>query len=342
MSRRTPRSDRLWTTDSSTASSGQALRVRPPARPPELRGQVFRARDALASGQLTRNHLESRAWRRLFRGVYADATLPDTHGTSVAGAALVVPDGAVFAGRTAAYLLGAEALVDAAAPVEVIVPEADRFGPVIGLRIRRTSLPISDVRSVGGYTCTTPLRTAVDIARHEDGPASVVALDVLLSRGLVRARDLADAAALLPPGRGSVRARRAVDLADERAESPPESVLRVLLRSAGLAPVPQYVVRDAEGRFVARVDLAFPEVRVAVEYDGAWHGRPGELSRDRRRHNALVAAGWTVVHVTAADMHTPDRVVASVTAVLCERGVVRPITPGKGRISPRSLRGEQA
>ena len=135
-------------------------------------------------------------------------------------------------------------------------------------------------------------------------------------------RDLEEAAAVLPPGRGSVRARRAVDLADERAESPPESVLRVLLRSAGLAPVPQYVVRDAEGRFVARVDLAFPELRVAVEYDGAWHGRPGQLARDRRRLNALVAAGWTVVHLTAADMHAPDRVVTSVTTLLRERGLI--------------------
>jgi very-short-patch-repair endonuclease len=298
--------------------------VRSPARPAVLHGRVFRARDALASGLLTRNQLESRAWRRLFRGVYADAALPHDHGTSVAGAALLVPDGAVFAGRTAAYLMGAEALVEVGAPVEVVVPEAARFGPVIGLRIRRTSLPITDVRSVGRYTCTTPLRTAVDIARYEEMPGSVVALDVLLSRGLVRPRDLGEAAASLPPGRGSVRARRAADLADERAESPPESVLRVLLRSAGLAPVPQYVVLDAGGRFVARVDLAFPELRVAVEYDGAWHGQPGELARDRRRHNALVAAGWTVVHVTAADMHTPDRVVASVTALLRERGVARP------------------
>jgi very-short-patch-repair endonuclease len=298
--------------------------VRPPARPPALHGRVFRARDALAAGLLTRNQLESRAWRRLVRGVYADAALPHDHGISIAGAALVVPDGAVFAGRTAAYLLGAETLVEAAAPVEVVVPEADRFGPVSGLRIRRTSFPITDVRSVGRYTCTTPVRTAVDIARYENVPDSVVALDVLLSRGLVRARDLAEAVALMPPGRGSVRARRAVDLADERAESPPESVLRVLLRSTGLAVVPQHVVRDVGGRFVARVDLAFPELRVAVEYDGAWHGRPGELARDRRRHNALVAAGWTVVHVTAADMHTPDRVVASVTALLSERGVVRP------------------
>ena len=34
-----------------------------------------------------------------------------------------------------------------------------------------------------------------------------------------------------------------------------------------LTPQPQYVVRAADGRSVARVDLAFPEHLVAVEYD---------------------------------------------------------------------------
>ncbi len=67
---------------------------------------------------------------------------------------------------------------------------------------------------------------------------------------------------------------------------------------------------------MARVDLAFPEQRVAVEYDGAWHGDPGQLTRDRRRLNALVAAGWTVLHVTAADLRQPEDLVARVAALL--------------------------
>jgi very-short-patch-repair endonuclease len=307
-----------------------------PTRPPELRGRVFRGRDAVAAGLLSRRQLASSAWRPVLRGVYADATLPETHEVAIAGAALIVPADAVFGGRSAAYLLGAESLVEVATPVEVVVPEAARFGPVIGLRIRRTSIPLDDVRSVRRYTCTTPLRTALDIARFEVVPRAVVALDVLLSRGLVRAGDLGAAAASLPPGRGTRRARRAVALSDERAESPPESVLRVLLRLAGLMPEPQYVVRDAEGRFVARVDLAFPEQRVAIEYDGAWHGRPGQLARDRRRLDALVAAGWTVLHVTAGDLHDPSALVNAVRRLLLDRGVVHLPGTDEGCTSPRS------
>ena len=70
------------------------------------------------------------------------------------------------------------------------------------------------------------------------------------------------------------------------------------------------------GRFVARVDMAYPEHKLAIEYDGLWHGAPGQLGRDRRRLNAVVAAGWRVVHVTAADLHKVDRIVAAVRVAL--------------------------
>ena len=89
-----------------------------------------------------------------------------------------------------------------------------------------------------------------------------------------------------------------------------------MLRDAGLRPVSQHVVLDARGRFVARVDLAFPGQRVAVEYDGAWHAAPGQFARDRRRLNALQAAGWRVLHVTAADLHHPELVIARLRALL--------------------------
>jgi very-short-patch-repair endonuclease len=89
-----------------------------------------------------------------------------------------------------------------------------------------------------------------------------------------------------------------------------------MLRLAGLHPQPQYPIRDPAGRFIARVDLAFPGPRVAIEYDGAWHGDKGQLPRDRRRLNALVQAGWRVLHLTAADLRDPVAVVAAVRRLL--------------------------
>lgn len=107
-----------------------------------------------------------------------------------------------------------------------------------------------------------------------------------------------------------------MELADGRAESPPESRLRVGLILAGLpAPQPQFEVRH-DRRFVARVDLAYPQRKLAIEYDGAWHGEPGQFGRDRQRLNQLLAAGWRVIHVTAADLHHPGALVATVRAAL--------------------------
>jgi very-short-patch-repair endonuclease len=71
-----------------------------------------------------------------------------------------------------------------------------------------------------------------------------------------------------------------------------------------------------DGRFVARVDFAWPDLKLAVEYDGLWHAEPGQFARDRRRLNLLREAGWRVVFVTAADMHWPDQVVIRIATAL--------------------------
>ena len=276
---------------------------------------MFRKRDVVGRGLLTPSELRSSAWRRLYRGVYADAELPDSLDLRIRGAGLLVPGTAVFGGRTAAYLHGATELADLRGPVEVTVPTGVRFGPVAGMRVRQAPLPATDVAVLEGRRCTAGLRTALDIARHEPVIDAVAALDVLLARAIVGTGELREFAGRCE-GRGSRRIRRATELADRRAGSLPESRLRILLALAGLHAVPQFTVRDADGYFVARVDLAFPELRIAIEYDGAWHAEPGQFAKDRRRLNRLVAAGWTVHHVTAADMRDPDALVARIRALL--------------------------
>ena len=71
-----------------------------------------------------------------------------------------------------------------------------------------------------------------------------------------------------------------------------------------------------EGRLIARVDFAWPDRMVAMEYDGLWHAEKGQFARDRARLNALREAGWVVVFVTAADMHRPQRLLGRVAAAL--------------------------
>jgi very-short-patch-repair endonuclease len=289
--------------------------VRPASRPKVLDGCVFRARDVLADGVLTPGSLRSSAWRRLYRGVYADARLPDSVGLRIRGAALIAPPASIFTGRTAAYLHGATEVANLRSPIELTVPVGTSFGPVTGLRVRHTDIHPADVTTVATRRCTTHLATALAIAADEQVVSSVPVLDILLRRGLVTSPELVGAADA-GGGRGSRRAREAVRLADHRAESQPESVLRVVLALAGIETVPQFTVRDDRMDFVARVDLALPHLKVAIEYDGAWHGDAPQLTKDRRRMNALTAAGWKVLFVTAADLRDHVVLVAKVRAFL--------------------------
>jgi very-short-patch-repair endonuclease len=268
----------------------------------------------VASGLLTANQLRGPAWQRLYPGVYAHRDLPITHALRARAAAGLLVDGAVVTGCSAAVLWGVD-LAGAEDDVELTVPPGRHPVRVPGLRVRRARMPDDWVRPRQGVLTTTPEATAVRVAAALVGEEAVVAVDRLVAAGVVgleRVRDLAAAAR----GPGAARARQACRRADGLAESPQETRLRLLMARAGLpAPVAQFVVRDARGN-VARVDFAWPDRRVAVEYDGAWHAEPGQFARDRQRLNRLQEAGWRVVFVTAADLYRPDVLVARIAAAL--------------------------
>jgi very-short-patch-repair endonuclease len=81
-----------------------------------------------------------------------------------------------------------------------------------------------------------------------------------------------------------------------------ESRVRLGLTDAGLPrPKAQWAVRDAAGGFVARLDLAYPEHTIAIEYDGAWHWK--QRRQDDRRRDAARRLGWHVVVVSADDYY---------------------------------------
>jgi hypothetical protein len=162
---------------------------------------------------------------------------------------------------------------------------------------------------------TTPLRTAWDVAALESLGTAVATLD-----GMVRAGALtvADLAAMAESGQGRwgvAKVRRAVPLVDPRAESVPESRVRVALVLAGLEPIPQYEVCIG-GEFLARVDFAWPEHHLAVEYDGAHHFEGPQIVADDARLARLAAAGWRVIRLSAADLRDLDSVIARIREAL--------------------------
>lgn len=97
--------------------------------------------------------------------------------------------------------------------------------------------------------------------------------------------------------------RSALPLARGGADSPGETRTRLLIVRAGMPePVLQHEVRDAFGR-VVRVDMAWPDLRIAIEYEGDHHRTDdGQWGYDIRRYRALEAAGWLVIRVTKHDL----------------------------------------
>ncbi|MET7879768.1 hypothetical protein [Micromonospora profundi] len=271
----------------------------PPRRPAALQGRVFRGSRIVAQGLLTRTELRSAAWRPLFRDVYADAQMPLTHHIRCAAAARwVLPPGVLIAGRSAAALYGATSVADHE-PLDVLVPIGQRFGPVSGLTVHTGAISASDVGVHSGVALTTPTRTCWDLAQWLPTEEAVAVVDRIAGLRLVTLPRLRTDARARVGSRGWKRMLRVTELADAGAESAQESRLRVRIVLAGLpAPVTQFVV-ERDGRFVARLDLAWPHLKVAVEYDGLWHHDPEQFHRDRRRLNRLLGEDWLVLHITA-------------------------------------------
>ena len=284
-----------------------------PLVPAELRGAPFRGSAAVGAGTLTRRQLRGHTWRRLLHDVYVHRDVPVTHELRARAASVLLPTG-VVTGRSAAVLWGVD-LVGADEAIEVTLDPGSHQVRVEGLVVRRAELDPTLVRRRRGLPVTTPEATAVRLASVLRRDDAVAAVDQLIATGVV---DLAPIRALAARtrGPGSARARAVAGLADGLAESPQETRVRLLIGRSGLPqPVAQHRVLDRYG-FVARVDFAWPELKVAVEYDGLWHAEAGQFIRDRQRLNRLREAGWQVVFVTTADLREPARLLARVAVAL--------------------------
>lgn len=287
-------------------------RVRSRLTAPATRAQ---ARDAgVRDWQLRHADVE-----RLSRDTYLPRALSGEVRSRLAAVLLTAPPGAMASHATAAAFWGVEIPLQGRSDrrVDVIVPLTSRSESRRDRRVHRTPLPLEDVTRRGSMPVTTPARTWRDLAGVLQPPALLAVTDQLLDRWVSRA-ELEQQLASRPTGRGSARARAVLPVADPRAESPMESVLRWLLHAAGLpVPILQHVVRDAAGRTLARADLAWPDRRVLVEFDGDVHRERDVFVNDLRRQNRLIAAGWTVLRFTSADvLGRPDEVVAEIRRAL--------------------------
>lgn len=183
-------------------------------------------------------------------------------------------------------------------------------GDVSRMRAHRREtlwLPDAERTVVDAIPVTTAARTIVDLAARWSARHLVDVLHDALRRGLVTRDEVVMVGHARPRLNGVRSLRAALDAlhpSAERLESPLEVAGLAYLRRLGLPdPVLQLEVVDAGGRVVARLDAAYPDRRVAVEFDGAsFHTAPSDRRRDERRTGRLAAAGWEVVRLGWADL----------------------------------------
>jgi hypothetical protein len=243
--------------------------------------------------------------RRLLRGVYVAAHVPETLELRAEAVAKVVPRGSVVCGRTAAWLWGVDALAMTSTGV---LPPIDVMGPPGSARSRRADtsgrtgpLLESDVVELSGIWVTTPARTAADLARLLPRPDALASLDVLMGLPEMSRELVAGVLGRFARDRGVIQARELVDLADPRAESPQESRARLRCVDAGFpCPEPQIDVFDESGDFLARLDMGWRELLKAMEFDGdEAHSTPVQKAHDRARRERVERRGWGLAIVTS-------------------------------------------
>jgi hypothetical protein len=250
---------------------------------------------------------------RIARGVYAvGEALPNPRRVAAAWRAVISFESAVaWHGVELPAPLG---------QLHVTVPRrrAHEFPVVPGIRLHRADLARWDVDFVNGALVTTPLRTALDLARHAPiGDAVAIADAFIRLRHFTEADFGAAVAAAKGPGR--LRMQTVAGLVDPYCGSVLESLTRVLLWRDGLpVPVTQLSLKSPATGWVGSVDFGWPDLQAVLECDGYASNAPRDHFRlDRRRWSAITAAGWGLAVVTWFDVtEDPEYVLGLVRRLL--------------------------
>lgn len=254
------------------------------------------ARGLGVSRVVLRRLLERRLVREVVRGSYVAAQRRDTIEVRAAALRLVVPESAVVTDRTAAWLHDVDVLPRAAVhepvPLDVFSRSESRLrrpGVASGIRELRDT----DVVLVDGVAVTSRLRTVLDLGRMLPRYDAIGAMDAFLRVGVCE-QEMAWGVHRFKGCRGVVQLRELVPLADPRAQSMPESALRLHGRDAGLPPLqPQLSVLDRWGREVYRLDLGLPDIRYGAEYHGErFHTGEENEAYDEARASWLGNDDW--------------------------------------------------
>ncbi len=210
--------------------------------------------------------------------------------------------------------------------IHVTVPFARRIKSKPRLIVHQADFQPSDVveldglgtfsldLALAGFLCDGDKRTAfaaLDEAMRGLAPDHVRTLRANVRDRVVDRRDR----------RGIHRALMLLDLATGKADSPPESIVRLIVVEAGF-PIPevQYEITTIDGRTLYVLDMAWPSRRIALEYDG-FASHEGRHDYDSERDSRMAGRGWITIRVSAADLREPRRFLAELSRAFERRGV---------------------
>lgn len=276
--------------------------------------------DARAAG-LTDDELR-RGYRRILRGQWLGGDRPATRDDLRRAALALAGPSAFLSHDSAGELYGGTLPETDAIHVGIMHDRRVRTRGLVAHRYRH------EVESTvfRGFPVTAKGQTFVDLAARVSLADLVVFGDSLVQRSPAALDEFRSAAAAGSRIRTIEKARRAAVLCTVGAESPYESRMRLLMHLAGLPPpVVQHPITNAVGREIYRLDLAYPQFRLAIEYDGAHHSRAAQRSRDLARREQIEEFGWKFVVGVASDLHgSPAEFLRRIMVAMAGVGMPRP------------------
>lgn len=286
-------------------------------------GRPFVAAAALEIGIVSDHELRTR-FTRVLPGIHLVTGSAYDVLARIRAAWLWAPRGAVIAGAAAALLHGERQVApeEINRGIDLYLTQAARAPD--GIRIRRLRRPLesADVTERTSMRCTTVGRTAVDLARwHSDPLQATIAVDAVCNATRTPVARVADYASSTPGLHGKRHVQRILDQCDHRADSPRETMLRLIIRDSPLpTPEPQVQIADSAGRHIVTADLAYRAHRVALLYDGEHHLRREQRDWDSTVTARLFDEGWLDLRITSGMLRDPAILVRRIAEMLRRQG----------------------
>lgn len=287
----------------------------------------FTRADALAAG-ISPAQIRGSRFRRIFRGVYIDAAVPESCTIRTKAALLIHPPEAFASHFSSAQVRGLP--VPEHANVHITVWEAGHRVYRLGITCHASQFPVEreDVTVVDGMRVSAPCRMFVELASVLSLVDLVVVGDAMVRLKMCTREELVAYCGRCP-AHHAADARRAASYVRDGVDSPMETRVRMLIVLAGLPePKVNFKVYDRNGVLVYRFDLSYPDLGLIVEYDGRQHADDtAQWNHDLERREWIDDENLRIIVVTSRGVYRePARTIERVRRALSDRGHHVPVS----------------